>query len=150
MDRRIALAQVHGVAMRIGDDLNLDMTRTANELFEVDLVVAKGVGSLGTGGDEHPLELLVVVCLAHALATAAGRGLDEDGVADLVGKGTASSTVSTGPSLPGTVGTPSSFIVALAAALLPRESMHSGDGPMKMMSLSAQARAKSAFSERKP
>ena len=68
--------------------MNLDMTRTANELLEVDLVVAKGVGSLGTGGDEHPLELLVVVCLAHALATAAGRGLDEDGVADLVGKGT--------------------------------------------------------------
>lgn len=42
LNRAIALAEVHGVAMRIGDDLNLHMTRTADEFLEIDLVVAEG------------------------------------------------------------------------------------------------------------
>lgn len=66
LNRAVALAEVHGVAMRIGNDLNLHVTRTADEFLEVDLVVAEGVGRLGARGDEHLLELLVVVCLAHA------------------------------------------------------------------------------------
>ena len=78
---------MHGVAVRVGDDLNLDVARTTNELLEIDLVVAKGIGCLGAGGDEHLLELVVIACLAHALATATGRGLDEHGIADLMGKG---------------------------------------------------------------
>lgn len=86
LNRAVALAEVHGVAMRIGNDLNLHVTRTADEFLEVDLVVAEGVGRLGARGDEHLLELLVVVCLAHALTTATSRCLDEHGVADFVGK----------------------------------------------------------------
>ena len=65
-------------------------------------------------------------------------------------KARASSTRSTTPSEPGTVGTPQAVMVSRAAALLPMRSMHSGDGPMNTRSFSAQARAKSAFSAKKP
>lgn len=62
----------------------------------------------------------------------------------------ASAAVSMQPSEPGTVGTPHAFMVSRAELLSPMRSMHSGLGPMNTRSLSAQARAKSAFSARKP
>ena len=65
-------------------------------------------------------------------------------------KAAASSTVSRQPSLPGTVGTPQLFMVSRALDLSPIDSMHSAAGPMNTRSLSAQARAKSAFSAKKP
>ena len=55
-------------------------------LLEVDLVVAEGVGGLGLCGDEHLLELFCALCHAHALAAAAGRCLDQHGVAHLCGE----------------------------------------------------------------
>ena len=68
---------------------------------------------------------------------------------DILGEG-APLTVSMQPSEPGTVGTPQAFMVSRAADLSPMRSMHSGEGPMNTMSLSMQARAKSAFSAKKP
>ena len=65
-------------------------------------------------------------------------------------KAAASSTVSRQPSEPGTVGTPHIFMVSRADDLSPMRSMHSGAGPMNTRSLSAQARANSAFSAKKP
>ena len=62
----------------------------------------------------------------------------------------ASASLPTGPSLPGTVGMPSSRAVALATILSPIRRMCSGDGPMKMKPCSSTIWAKSAFSERKP
>ena len=52
--------------------------------------------------------------------------------------------------VPGTTGTPASIMVRRAWLLLPMRSMTSGVGPMNTMSLSMQARAKSAFSAKKP
>ena len=54
-------------------------------LLEVDLVVAKGDGSLRLGSGEHLLELVCALCHAHALATATGGSLDEHRVANLFG-----------------------------------------------------------------
>ena len=62
----------------------------------------------------------------------------------------ASAAVSMQPSEPGTVGTPQDFMVSRAMLLSPMRSMQSAAGPMNTRSLSTQARAKSAFSARKP
>jgi hypothetical protein len=51
---------------------------------------------------------------------------------------------------PGTTGTPAAPTVDLAAILSPIASIAPGGGPMKVRPVSAQARAKAAFSERKP
>ena len=64
--------------------------------------------------------------------------------------GIASSTVGTMPSEPGTVGTPTSIIVARAVALSPIERICAGVGPMNVMSDRAQISLNSAFSARNP
>ena len=56
----------------------------------------------------------------------------------------------TNPSEPGTVGTPASFIVALAEALSPIRSIISGDAPINLIPCSAQIFENLAFSERNP
>ena len=55
-----------------------------------------------------------------------------------------------GPSEPGTTGTPAAAMVSRATDLSPMRSMASGDGPMNVSPDSAHARAKAAFSARKP
>ena len=62
----------------------------------------------------------------------------------------ASSTDSTGSVVPGTIGTPASRMISRALVLEPIASMASAGGPMKTMPASSQARAKAAFSARKP
>ncbi len=62
----------------------------------------------------------------------------------------ASSTVSTGSVVPGTIGTPAPFISSRALVLEPIASMASAGGPMKVMPASSQARTNAAFSARKP
>ncbi len=62
----------------------------------------------------------------------------------------ASASVPMAPSLPGTVGMPSSLAVALATILSPISRMCSGVGPMKVKPCSSTICAKSAFSDRKP
>ena len=51
---------------------------------------------------------------------------------------------------PGTIGTPASAMISRARVFEPIASIASGGGPMKTIPASAQARAKSAFSARKP
>ena len=62
----------------------------------------------------------------------------------------ASSTDSTGSVVPGTIGTPASFISSRARVLEPIASIASGGGPMKVTFAFLQAFAKAAFSARKP
>ncbi len=53
-------------------------------------------------------------------------------------------------SVPGTMGTPTSFMVRRAAALSPISRICCGVGPMKVISLRSQISENSAFSARKP
>ena len=41
LHRAVTLEQMHQLAMTIADDLHLDVSRPAHELFEIDLVVSK-------------------------------------------------------------------------------------------------------------
>ncbi len=54
------------------------------------------------------------------------------------------------PALPGTVGTPRAMTASFAAILSPMVWSASTPGPMNTTPAAAQARAKSAFSLRKP
>ena len=62
----------------------------------------------------------------------------------------ASSTLSTGSVVPGTIGTPAPLMSSRARVFEPIASIASGGGPMKTIPASSQARAKAAFSARKP
>ncbi len=60
------------------------------------------------------------------------------------------SSVSPEPLEPGTTGTPAASTVSLARILSPMREIASAGGPMKTSPASSQARAKPAFSARKP
>jgi hypothetical protein len=62
----------------------------------------------------------------------------------------ACSSPSTGPSLPGRIGTPAFFIARRARALSPISRMTFGSGPMKRMWQASQTSARYALSDRKP
>ena len=62
----------------------------------------------------------------------------------------ACSSPSTGPSLPGRIGTPAFFIARRARALSPISRMTLGSGPMNRMWQASQTSARYALSERKP
>ena len=51
---------------------------------------------------------------------------------------------------PGSTGTPAPAMISLAPIFEPMASMASGAGPTKVSPAAAQARAKPAFSDRKP
>jgi hypothetical protein len=61
-----------------------------------------------------------------------------------------SATVSASPSTPGTVGTPASRASCFARALSPISSIASAGGPTHVSPAASTARAKPAFSLRKP
>ena len=61
-----------------------------------------------------------------------------------------SAAPATGPGVPGASGAPTFSATARAVTLSPRDSIASGDGPIQMSPAFCTARAKSAFSARKP
>ena len=62
----------------------------------------------------------------------------------------ASATVATGSVVPGTIGTPASFISSRARVFEPIASIALAGGPMNTMPASSHACANGAFSARKP
>ena len=74
------------VAVRVGQHLDFDVARIDHELLDEDAVVAERIAC---ASDRRPVEPVAHLRLApgdaHALAAAAGRGLDHHGIADLAG-----------------------------------------------------------------
>ena len=66
----------------VGEDLHLDVARTVDEPFDVERAVAEGRGRFAPRRLDRLLNLACVVDVAHALAAAAGRRLDEHRKAD--------------------------------------------------------------------
>ena len=64
------------------------MTRAQDKLLEIHLIVTKGNTGLGTSGIKFLLQVGRIMHLAHTLAAAASRCLDEDRVPNGVSKGT--------------------------------------------------------------
>src|SRR5260221_12040395 len=83
LDRAFALAEIKAIAMAIGQHLDLDMARFLDEFLDEDAVIAETRFGLVGSRAEAIASLLIVIGDAHALATTAGRGLDNHRIADL-------------------------------------------------------------------
>ena len=85
LDRALALAEIDDVAVLVAEHLDLDVARVGDELFDEDAVVAEARRGLGLRAGKAFGDLAGGIGDAHALAAAAGRGLDHHRIADLVG-----------------------------------------------------------------
>ena len=86
LERAVAVPAVDDVAVRVGEDLDLDVAGPVDELLEVDAGVLEGGLGLVAGRLEGDGEVGLVAADPHPLAAAAGGRLDQDGVADRRGR----------------------------------------------------------------
>ena len=87
LDGAVPFAQVHHVAVAIGQHLHLHVARPVDEFLHVEAGVAKGRLGLALGGLKQVVELVAGGHQAHAPAAAAGGGLDHHRVAHGFGQG---------------------------------------------------------------
>ena len=76
---------MHHGAMRVGQDLQLDMAGPVEVFLEIDGVIAEGRAGFGAGDAPGFFQFVRGLGHLHAAAAAAGSGLDQHGVADLLG-----------------------------------------------------------------
>lgn len=146
----IAGAKHGDVAVGIGEDLRLDVARVGQELLHVALGAAEGLLGLASCRVEGRLNVFQVF---HDLQTASAATiscLDGNRQTVLFSEGAGLLPVVDGVGGARSQGAPTSSATRRAAILSPSSSMDSGVGPIQVRPALATARAKSAFSERKP
>ncbi len=84
LDRALALAEVHHVAVMIAEDLELDVARRLEIFLDVDVADAERGFRFALRRLERMRQLARVLDDAHAAAAAAGDRLDDDRIADLL------------------------------------------------------------------
>ena len=84
LDRAVPLAEVDHVAVPVGEHLHLDVARILDEPLDVDGRVGEVLLPLPRRSVERALGVAGLADDLHALAAAAGGGLDDQRVADLV------------------------------------------------------------------
>ena len=87
LQRALALAEMNHVAVLVGKDLHLDVAWGVDEVLEEQRVVAERRSGLSSCTLQRRREFVGVLDAVHALATAAGAGLDQDRESDLGGCG---------------------------------------------------------------
>ena len=85
LQRAVALEEMDDVAMRVGEDLDLDMARRQDVFLDQHAGVAEGGLRLALGAVERGVEIGAPLDTPHALAAAARHRLDQHRIADLVG-----------------------------------------------------------------
>ena len=85
LDRTFALAEIDDMAVLVAEHLDFDMARIGDEFLDEDAVVAEARFRFGTGAGKTVRHFVTRMGNAHALAAAAGGGLDHHRIADLVG-----------------------------------------------------------------
>jgi len=85
LDAAIPLVEMADVAVQVGDDLDFDMPRLLQVLFQIDPAVAERRRSLVAGLGQGRLEHRRFAGDSHPLAATAGRRLDQHRIADLFG-----------------------------------------------------------------
>src|SRR5436190_19845400 len=84
LDRALALTEREDLAARVGENLDLDVPGGPDDLLDVEGRIAeRGLGFRGCR-PERAFELCVVFDDLHPLAAAACRGLEQDGVVELI------------------------------------------------------------------
>ena len=130
----VALAEMDGPAPAVAEHLDLDVAGLFEVLLEVDGVVAERRLGFRARRRERAVELVAGPRHLHAAPAAARRGLDQHGIADLVGDALRLVLVRRfRASEPGTHGMPRRLAVRFASILSPMIRMCSGFGPMKAM-----------------
>ncbi len=89
LHRAVALAEVQARAVRVAQDLHLDVARALDVALVDEAAVAERRLRLARRGLDRRRELAGLAHDAHAAAAAAGARLDEQRIADLVGVGAA-------------------------------------------------------------
>ncbi len=147
----IALVQMHQIAVRVAQDLHFHVARAADQLLEINLVLAESRLGLAPRGGHGFDEIVVVFDDAHAAAAAAPTRFEHDRKTDRAApwRGLAASSPGSG-GVAGITGTPALAARLRASILLPSRRMVSGSGPTKMMPAAAQASANSGLSDKKP
>ena len=84
LNRAVALVQVQDVALAVGQDLHLDVAWTLDQFLYEQGTIAEGARGLTAAAFERLGHGLRVPDLAHAPATTTARGLEHDGVAQLL------------------------------------------------------------------
>ncbi len=85
LNRALALDEGDDGAVRIAEQLNLDVTGPWEQALEIDSRITEGRARLGAGSAERAEQPARILDDAHALAAAAGDGLDHQRVADICG-----------------------------------------------------------------
>ncbi|SUB55807.1 Uncharacterised protein [Brucella anthropi] len=85
LDRTITLEQMHDIAVRVAENLAFDVTRTLDQLFEIDFVLAEGRLGLALGFRHLAGKVFLFADGAHATATTAPGCLEHDRITDLLG-----------------------------------------------------------------
>src|SRR5262245_37629823 len=85
LNRAVALPEVDHGAVGVGKDLYLDVTWVLEVPLDVDGRVGEVGLALALCALEGTFDLVLAARYPHALAPAAGRGFDDDRVADLAG-----------------------------------------------------------------
>jgi len=86
LHRAVALAQVDGILVLVGQDLDLDVARVLQELLHVDRRVAEGSPGFGLGHLHRIDQRRLGVHHPHAATAAAAGGLDDDGITNALGR----------------------------------------------------------------
>jgi hypothetical protein len=84
LDRALALAQVHEVAVAIAEDLDLDVTRARHVALEEHAIVSESAGRLAPRGRDRLGELALRVHDPHALAAAARDRLHQQRITNRI------------------------------------------------------------------
>jgi hypothetical protein len=85
LERAVALAQMDRLALAVAKDLELDVARVAQVLFEIDRRVAEGGLGFRAGLLHQPFEIVGAGADLHAAPAAARSGLDDHRIADFLG-----------------------------------------------------------------
>src|SRR5205085_6042844 len=86
LNRTFAFAEMNIIAVRVGEDLNLDVARALDGLFEIDGRVAEGSRRFRLRGRKSSSYLSFTCDQSHAFAAAARRRLEHHGIAQRCGR----------------------------------------------------------------
>src|SRR6476469_6547972 len=130
LDRALPFEQVDHLSLRVGEDLDLDVTGVIDQPLDVEPSVAECRGGLAPRLLNRPDEFAVLAHHLHAAAATTLRGLEEQRQAD--------PSRWSGRVPPGTTGAPAPCPKARAARVDPMRGIASGGGPMNVNPASAQ------------
>ena len=152
LDRALALAEMHDGAVVVGEHLHLDVARPLDVALEEQPVVAEGAARLARRRRRSAASSVALVAHdAHALAAAAGGGLDQQRIAEPSRRRAERLAAARRILVRGhDRHAGCRRRCARASVLSPIAAIASGVGPMKVRPASCTARAKAAFSARKP